>query len=240
MELIAGFILGFLGSFHCVAMCGPIALSLPSSNKTKLNFLVERLSYNLGRILTYSILGMIFGFFGERIFLGGFQQIISIAIGIVIIITLLKFFIGKFTKKEKNIFTIQQSNSNFSFFKNLFAKFYSKNSKVSLLGIGILNGFLPCGFVYIALAGAVTSGTPINGALFMMLFGFGTLPLMLGISISKNFVSLNIRRRINKLSPIIALIFALIFIVRGLNLGIPYISPKIEKTVKVESEILCH
>ncbi len=240
MELFAGFMLGFLGSFHCIVMCGPIALSLPSSNKTKLNFFIERLAYNLGRILTYSILGMIFGFFGERIFMAGFQQIISITIGVVIIIYLLKPFIGKFLRKDKDLFNIQKSKNSFLFFKNIFVKFYSKNSKLSLLGIGVLNGFLPCGFVYIALTGAVTLGNPLKGTLFMALFGIGTLPLMLGISMSKNFVSFNFRKKINKLSPAISLLIALIFIVRGLNLGIPYISPKIEITKKIEGEVLCH
>lgn len=238
MELLAGFLLGFLGSFHCAVMCGPIALSLPSSNKTKLNFLIERFSYNIGRVATYSFFGMIFGFFGERIFMAGFQQIISIVIGTAIVIYILKPLL--FRKKDKNFFTIQNNMSSLSFFKNIFAKFYSKNSKLSFFGIGVLNGFLPCGFIYIALTGAVALRTPLGGALFMGFFGIGTLPLMLGISMSKSFVSLDLRRRINKLSPVIALIFALIFIIRGLNLGIPYLSPKLEPVNKITEQIICH
>lgn len=237
MEILAGFLLGFLGSFHCAAMCGPIAISLPSSNKSKLNFLLERFSYNIGRVITYSLFGMIFGFFGERIFMAGFQQLISVIIGIVILFYLVKPLLKQ---NSSNLFSIQNSGSSFSFFKNIFAKFYSKNSKLSLLGIGILNGFLPCGFVYIALSGAVAMRSPMNGALFMMFFGIGTLPLMLGISMSKSFVSLQLRRKINKLSPAIALIFALIFIIRGLNLGIPYLSPKLEPTQKSTEQVICH
>lgn len=237
MEILAGFLLGFLGSFHCAAMCGPIAISLPSSNKSKLNFLLERFSYNIGRVITYSLFGMIFGFFGERIFMAGFQQLISVIIGIVILFYLVKPLLKK---NSSNLLNIQNSGSSFSFFKNIFAKFYSKNSKLSLFGIGILNGFLPCGFVYIALSGAVAMRSPMNGALFMMFFGIGTLPLMLGISMSKSFVSLQLRRKINKLSPAIALIFALIFIIRGLNLGIPYLSPKLEPTQKSTEQVICH
>lgn len=236
MEVLAGFLLGLLGSFHCAVMCGPIAISLPSSNKTKLNFLVERVSYNFGRVAAYTFFGMIFGFFGERIFMAGFQQIISIVIGVVIIFYLLKPLL----KKNTNLFQVQTGKSNLSFFKNIFAKFYSKNSKASLFGIGVLNGFLPCGFVYIALTGAVALGTPLSGALFMAFFGIGTLPMMLGISMSKNFVSINFRRKINKLSPAIALLFALIFILRGMNLGIPYLSPKLEPAQKVTEQVICH
>ncbi|MBS1493378.1 MAG: sulfite exporter TauE/SafE family protein [Bacteroidetes bacterium] len=236
MEVLAGFLLGLLGSFHCAVMCGPIALSLPSSNKTKLNFLLERFSYNIGRVVTYTFFGTIFGFFGERIFMAGFQQIISVAIGIVIIFYLIRPYINK----SKNVFIIESGKSKLSVFKNIFAKFYSKNSKASLFGIGVLNGFLPCGFVYIALTGAVALRTPAGGALFMAFFGIGTLPMMLGISMSKNFVSVNIRRKINKLSPAIALLFALIFILRGLNLGIPYLSPKLEPLQKITEQVICH
>jgi sulfite exporter TauE/SafE len=236
MEVLAGFLLGLLGSFHCAVMCGPIALSLPSSNKTKLNFLLERFAYNLGRVVTYTFFGMIFGFFGERIFMAGFQQIISIAIGIAIIFYLLKTLLPK----RKNVFIIESGKSKLSVFKNIFAKFYSRNSKASLFGIGVLNGFLPCGFVYIALTGAVALKTPAGGALFMAFFGIGTLPMMLGISMSKNFVSVNIRRKINRLSPAIALLFALIFILRGLNLGIPYLSPKLEPSNKITEQVICH
>ena len=236
MEVLAGFLLGLLGSFHCAVMCGPISLSLPSSNITKLNFLIERVLYNFGRVVTYTFFGIIFGFFGERIFMAGFQQIISIAIGIAIIFYLIKPLL----KKNTNLFQIESGKSNLSFFKNIFAKFYSKNSKASLFGIGALNGFLPCGFVYIALTGAVALRTPLGGALFMAFFGIGTLPMMLGISMSRNFVSLNLRRKINKLSPAIALLFALIFILRGMNLGIPYLSPKLEPANKITEQVICH
>jgi sulfite exporter TauE/SafE len=236
MEALAGFLLGLLGSFHCAVMCGPIALSLPSSNKTKLNFLLERVSYNSGRIAAYSFFGIIFGFFGERIFIAGFQQIASVIIGIAIIFYLIKPFL----KKNTSLFHIQRAKNNLSFFKDIFVKFYSKNSKASLFGIGVLNGFLPCGFVYIALTGAVALRTPLGGALFMAFFGIGTLPLMLGISMTKNFVSVSLRRKINRLSPVIALIFALIFIIRGLNLGIPYLSPKIVVPEKITEEMICH
>ncbi|MBX7044762.1 MAG: sulfite exporter TauE/SafE family protein [Ignavibacteria bacterium] len=236
MELAAGFLLGLLGSFHCAVMCGPIAISLPAVNKTKLNFLLERFSYNSGRIVVYTLFGMLFGFFGERIYMAGLQQIISIAVGIAILFYLIK----PLFKKNKILFTIQNGVSSFSFFKNLFAKFYSKNSKLSFFGIGILNGFLPCGFIYLALTGAAALRTPVSGALFMMLFGFGTLPVMMGISMSRNFINVNLRKKINKFSPAIALLFALIFILRGMNLGIPYLSPKLEPSKKMTEEVICH
>jgi len=238
MELLAGFLLGFLGSFHCIVMCGPIALSLPGSNRTKFNFILERLSYNLGRITLYSLLGLIFGFFGERIFIAEFQQLISVMIGVIILLYLIKPFLKK--KKSGNIFNPVLSKSPFSFLKNIFANLYSRNSKLSLFSIGLLNGILPCGFVYIALSGPIALGSPVKGFLFMTLFGLGTLPLMLGISMSRNFISITVRRKINKLSPVITIIFALLFIVRGLNLGIPYLSPGIPAQKINQPEIICH
>ena len=97
-----------------------------------------------------------------------------------------------------------------------------------MLAIGVLNGFLPCGFVYMGIAGAmaISSAGPVNGALFMVLFGLGTIPAMLGTSIAGNYINLGFKRKFAKLVPVFAVLLAVIFILRGLNLGIPYISPK--------------
>ncbi len=237
MEMLAGFLLGFLGSFHCVAMCGPIALSLPGKSRTKFDFILERIFYNFGRVTTYTFTGILLGLFSERIFIGGIQQVFSLSIGTAIIF----YLSGSILKKKKvNLYNPELKKSKFLFYKNLFIRLYSKNSRLSLFGIGLLNGFLPCGFVYIAVSGSMLIGSPLKGGIFMAMFGMGTLPLMIAVSLSKNFVRHKLRRKINILSHVIAVILAIIFMLRGLNLGIPFISPKILEDKNNIVEILCH
>lgn len=235
MELLSGFILGIAGSFHCVGMCGPIVLSLPSGNPRSTSFVIGRVLYNSGRIITYTFLGTLFGLLGNRIFLFGFQQGLSVFTGIVILVTVF------FTIKGKNIFTgIPFINSAFVKFKIAFSKIYKVKSKSAMLMTGILNGFLPCGFVYIGLSGAMLTGAAFDGALYMLLFGLGTVPLMLGLSFFSNFINIKLRKRITKLIPAFTVILALLFIARGLNLGIPYISPKYENTKTDQGDLQCH
>ena len=235
MELLSGFILGIAGSFHCVGMCGPIVLSLPSGNPRSTSFVIGRVLYNSGRIITYTFLGTLFGLLGNRIFLFGFQQGLSVFTGIVILVTVF------FTIKGKNIFTgIPFINSAFVKFKIAFSKIYKVKSKSAMLMTGILNGFLPCGFVYIGLSGAMLTGVAFDGALYMLLFGLGTVPLMLGLSFFSNFINIKLRKRITKLIPAFTVILALLFIARGLNLGIPYISPKYENTKADQGDLQCH
>lgn len=234
MELFSGIILGLLGSFHCIGMCGPIALSLPSGSKSKRSFIAGRLLYNSGRIISYSVIGLIFGFLGSRIYLFGLQQSLSVILGTVILLSVIVSF------KRKNILSKNKYfNKLFLRYKNLFSNILHKKSKPSLLLIGILNGFLPCGFVYFALSGALISGEPFTGSLYMMLFGIGTIPLMLAVSVSGNFMNLSLRRKINKFIPAFTILIALILILRGMNLDIPYLSPKISHANESSNELLC-
>lgn len=223
MFFITAFLTGLLGSFHCVGMCGPIALALPTIGNSFNEKIVSRLLYNFGRIITYSFLGLLFGTFGFGLKLAGFQQSISIGAGVLIIITVL--LNGKLSSKFS-----------FSFFSgSLIGKLFKQKSYFSMLGIGLLNGLLPCGFVYIAVIASVASQDAFQGALFMMLFGLGTLPLMFVVSLIGQFLSIKIRSRINKFTPVFAILIACVFILRGMNLGIPYLSPQIsndQTTVK--------
>ncbi len=106
--------------------------------------------------------------------------------------------------------------------------------------IGILNGFLPCGLVYVALAGAIASGDAISGTAVMILFGIGTFPTMFAATLFGKFINLNIRRKITKAIPALALVLGLLFIVRGMALGIPYLSPKISAQVVDDQNMDCH
>ena len=223
MFFITAFLTGLLGSFHCVGMCGPIALALPTIGTSIQEKVASRLIYNAGRIFTYSILGLLFGIFGLGLKLAGLQQSISIGAGILIIITVL------FSTKISNKFSI-----NF-FSGSAIGKLFQHKTYTSLFAVGLLNGLLPCGFVYIALIASVATQDALQGTLFMIFFGLGTLPMMFSVSMIGQFLSIKIRSRINKFTPAFAIFIACIFILRGMNLGVPYLSPKIsndQTTVK--------
>lgn len=234
-EILTAFTIGFLGSFHCIGMCGPIAIALPVPNSSNLSFFTGRILYNIGRVVTYSLLGLLFGLVGGRIALADAQQIVSIILGVVIIIAVL------LPQKYKNIFIqhklvqklAQPLKSNISIL-------FKKGTFSALFLIGILNGFLPCGFVYIGLAGSIASGDAISGAAVMMLFGLGTVPAMFAATVFGKFINVGIRIKLRKTVPIFAIILAVVFIMRGLNLGIPYLSPKISAQTNISSELDCH
>jgi len=222
MEVWTGFILGFFGSLHCIGMCGPIVLALPSSGKG-FSFVYGRVLYNLGRVVTYALLGLVFGLLGSKIYMFGLQQVASIALGAVIIL-----WIAIPAVLKNKIRSVSGFNLFTARLKSLFMPLFKKRSNVSMILIGILNGFLPCGFVYMAIAGAMAISTagPVSGMLFMSLFGLGTIPAMLGTSIAGNYINIGFKRKFAKLVPVFAVLLAVIFVLRGLNLGIPYISPK--------------
>lgn len=234
MEIWTGFAIGFLGSFHCIGMCGPIALALPVFQESYFKLLLGRILYNLGRVFTYALFGAMFGLFGSSLALVGMQQNVSIAIGVIMLIVIL--MPRKYKNKISDIYIYKEISN---FVKSSFLKLSRKKSNRSMFYIGIINGFLPCGFVYVAVAGAVSTGTVLEGTAFMALFGMGTFPIMLAASLAGKYVNIGLRKKINKLIPVFAAILAIIFILRGLNLGIPYLSPKLTHT-PVQQEIMCH
>jgi sulfite exporter TauE/SafE len=222
MEIFAGLIIGFAGSFHCIGMCGPIALALSIPPSGNFKFFAGRILYNFGRIFSYALMGIFLGFIGEKFVISGFQQILSIALGIIILIIVV------IPQKYRNkILAVNFIQKMIAPLKTTIGSLFKKNSYSSFLSIGFLNGFLPCGFVYMGLAGAVSTGNAFNGMLFMIFFGLGTFPAMFAVSIFGKFIKLDIRKRLSKLIPAFAIFLALLFIARGMNLGIPYISPKI-------------
>jgi sulfite exporter TauE/SafE len=227
MLYLTAFLTGLLGSFHCAGMCGPIAFALPGNVKEGASFYFGRLLYNLGRMFSYATLGLFFGAFGLGLKLAGLQQSVSIGVGVIILLMLAyQFFL-----KKGELFNL------FSMFSSSFIqKLFKSRNRFALFGIGVFNGFLPCGFVYIAILGASVTQDMFSGALFMLCFGLGTLPMMYGVSILGQFISSTIRQKLNRLSPFFAILIAVLFILRGLNLGIPYVSPAIsEDVVKTEN-----
>lgn len=217
---VVAFSIGMLGSFHCVGMCGPLALSLPLSNNGFFAKFSGALLYNAGRIVTYSCFGLVFGLIGKSFALFGFQQWLSIILG-----TLILFFI--ILPKKTQLF--KQANGAIVFFEKLrssLGKLFSIKNSSSLFAIGLLNGLLPCGLVYMAVAGAVATADVLDSILFMAFFGLGTVPVMWSIAFFGNYIGVGIRQKIRKAYPYMMALMACMLILRGMGLGIPYVSPR--------------
>jgi len=225
--LISAFVLGIMGSFHCAGMCGPIAIALPLHGNSVGGKIFGGSLYNLGRTITYGIMGALFGLLGQGVAMIGFQQKISVIMGSLMIISIL------FPALFKNQYSLNKSwFSLVGKLKSTIGRMFSIRSYPSLFFIGMLNGLLPCGLVYMAIAGAIGTGNVGMGTLYMILFGLGTIPMLLGISLAGNLLSLTVRNRINKLIPVMVVVVGIFFILRGLSLGIPYLSPPREKIEK--------
>ncbi len=221
--IAAGFMIGILGSFHCVGMCGPIALSLPVYDKPKWQRLLFILLYNIGRMTAYASMGVLFGLVGRQFFIGGYQQFLSIALGVLILFFL---FFSRYLDSNKSYISTFTN-----FIKQALGNLLKKDKKIySYIFIGFLNGFLPCGLVYMAIAGAVATGHVWQGALFMAAFGLGTFPVMITVTVMGRFISVQLRNSMRKAVPFFVGIMAILLILRGLNLGIPYISPEMQHT----------
>jgi len=235
MFLWTAFIVGLVGSAHCAGMCGPIALALPLRSESWFTRVSGGLIYNLGRIITYMVLGAIFGLLGKGLHMAGFQLWTSVVLGILMITMVLIPIIFKRMPSLSNIFESYSARL-LSGFRNLFRKGDTK----SLFGIGLLNGILPCGLVYVAIAGAINTGDVLSAMIYMALFGAGTIPVMLAVSLAGTMISLKLRVFVNKLSPYVIVLLGVLFILRGLSLGIPYVSPKAEVlTPVIEKALKC-
>lgn len=216
MALWTAFTIGLLGSLHCVGMCGPIAMSLPYQSSSRLKTAGNALLYNFGRIAAYGLLGGLIGLLGQGLFVAGFQRNTSVGMGILLLVIAL-FSINV----ESKILSLSAVNHFYFKIKNQLARLLKNQHKSSLFLIGFLNGFLPCGLVWLAIAGAVTMGSIFDGMSYMILFGLGTLPLMLLTSLAGNWAGLRFRNFLKKLMPAFLAGFALLFIFRGLNFHIP-------------------
>jgi sulfite exporter TauE/SafE len=223
-SLIAGFTLGAAGSLHCVGMCGPLSMALPTWHLSALGKFVSLLLYQFGRIITYSVFGLIFGLAGRSIYLAGFQQWFSIIAGSIILTAAILYFIQKHTVR-------------FSFFNRFYiliqvwiSKIIKGNSTpAGFLLLGMANGLLPCGMVYMAIA-ATLSFTQLSQSIgFMAMFGAGTLPAMLFVGYSGQIIKPRLRMLFKKTVPFVVTLIGVVMILRGLNLGIAFISPVLPK-----------
>ena len=232
--LYSAFIFGLISSLHCIGMCGPIAMMLPVDRQNEAKKVTQIVTYHLGRLTAYGSIGLVFGLLGRGFFLAGLQQKISIFIGLAMILVVLipeKLFAKyNFSKPVYKVISKIKSNLG-SHFKN--------KSYKSLFIIGVLNGFLPCGMVYVALFGAIAMQSASLGVLYMILFGLGTLPLMTLVVYVNSMIKMPFRNKIQKAIPYVAVIIGVLFILRGLGLGIPYISPS-NMSLFVQQTPNCH
>lgn len=217
--IITGFALGTVSSFHCVGMCGPIALSLPVHFLSPQKKSTGIFLYNLGRVTVYSLLGLLFGFAGRQFYLGGLQQGLSIVMGSLVLLFLLQSFLNKkwITDRwlEKPTRKLQR----------LMMRFMQQKTLGGLFLLGAANGLLPCGMVYFAITGAMAAATVAGGVAFMAAFGLGTLPAMFALSFFGSMIGLKARNTMKKAVPFVMLTMGILLILRGLSLNIPYVSP---------------
>lgn len=216
---LSAIVFGLLGSFHCIGMCGPIAFMLPVDRDKPVKKFFQILSYHFGRLLTYSLIGLLFGFLGKGFYFFGFQQQLSIIVGVSMILVILFPKIFQKLSFSKNISKIIFK------IKNSLGKELKKKGNDTFFTIGFLNGFLPCGLVYMAIFGALATSNEFSGALYMFLFGLGTIPLMTAVVYLGSFAKGNFRKNIQKAIPIMVIFIGSLFILRGLGLGIPFVSP---------------
>ena len=218
---IAALVTGLVGSLHCIGMCGPIAVALPLGQKSWAYKTFGSLTYNIGRTITYGILGGIFGILGKGIQLAGLQQWASIGIGILMILSVIYPAVFKSKISLDKMFTGYAAQ-----LISRFRKLFKQSSLSSLIFIGLLNGLLPCGLVYVAIAGAITTNSLLGGILYMIIFGLGTIPVMLVIPLAGNMIGQGLRKKLRGTVSVFIVVLGLLFILRGMSLGIPYVSPK--------------
>ncbi len=213
--LISALLLGLFGSLHCAGMCGPIVMALPLQTTEKWMVALQAGIYHIGRIFTYSLMGAIVGTMGWGISLIGYQKILSITLGALLILSA--------------CFTIKSPTQlfNWSFFNRFITSVQKRLGKslriagpLSAFKIGMLNGVLPCGLVYVALAGTVTYTSPQAGALHMLAFGTGTLPMMFGLMFFGGLYRNKIMRW-KRFIPIGLALFGLFLIYRGFIVHVP-------------------
>lgn len=214
--LWTAFLLGLAGSLHCAGMCGPLALALPATGPGRAGFLAGRLAYNAGRVATYILLGAVFGLVGRSLALVGIQRWVSLTAGALMLAALL--FSTRFG-------TVGPLVNGVGRLKGLLGPLLRRRSIPSVGLLGLLNGLLPCGLVYAAGAAAATVGTVPGGMAYMGLFGLGTVPLMLALGLGAGAFPVALRLRLQRLVPVTLGIVGSLLVLRGLALGIPYLSP---------------
>ena len=222
MLLGSAIIFGFLGSLHCLGMCAPLLWAIPDDQTSKKKWLIRKLLYNSGRLVTYSMLGLFIGLIGESFQLFGLQQHLSWLTGLFLLLGLAITYKGHLiTNNTKLGYRLNTK------LRSSLGQYMTKQGLSSHLIFGLLNGLLPCGLVYMALLASVSMGSAFGGATYMAVFGLGTFPMMFAAAYMGTSFKKTKKLNVNKLAPKLVFVVAILLIIRGLNLGIPYLSPRL-------------
>ncbi|GAA4406867.1 sulfite exporter TauE/SafE family protein [Nibrella viscosa] len=201
-------IAGLAGSLHCVGMCGPLAMVLPVGRLPRYQRAGGVLLYHAGRLSAYAGLGLVTGLLGQGLLLAGIQGPVSIVSGVLLLVYTLT--------NRTHLYRLRSSRAG-RWVTGPITSLLQHPGLLSFTGLGFLNGLLPCGFVYVALAGALNNPTPLEGALYMVLFGLGTLPALLGIRFVPGLLPASLRQRLSPVLPVATALLAVFLIVRGLS-----------------------
>jgi len=214
-------LLGLGGSLHCVGMCGPLMLRIGAGQGA-----TGAWAYQGGRVLTYGYLGAAVGLLGagaQSLLAGArLQQMLSVTAGVLMIALTVLTLTGRHLNTG-NLGGLRPWVQ-----RQLGRLMSGRPTPLRSLGMGMLNGLLPCGLVYAALAGALGAGSPAGGVLYMLLFGLGTTPALLALM---TFGTKLGGPRYRPALRVLTLAAGLLLVVRGLGLGIPYLSPKPPKNL---------
>jgi uncharacterized protein len=206
--MISALLLGLAGSLHCVGMCGPLLLALPLGAAERRRVLTDSLQYHSGRLLTYAVLGSLLGSVGYVVFWTGFQQLIALFAAFSM------FFMALLSWRFERFVTALPGLGNWT--RRVQAWFrHTLQHSGSLPLLGMLNGLLPCGMVYAALAGALATGSAWQGGLFMLLFGLGTLPLLLAVSVAGGQWGRALRSKVRLLQPVLLVLAGILILQRS-------------------------
>lgn len=220
--LWTGFLFGLFGSMHCLGMCAPLIWALPQQKQKRSIWWRNKLAYNLGRAITYAFLGLLIGLVGETFSFAGFQQYLSIGTGVLMII-----FLVLTRGRIPQSFHLKPLNRLVLKVKARLGKLLQGNTFRSNALMGLYNGLLPCGLVYMALLASLSMSSLGGSALYMVFFGLGTFPMMLAAAFFGNSIKQWNQKIFSQWVPRFILLVAVLLIFRGLNLGVPYLSPKL-------------
>lgn len=234
MEIITGFVFGIAGSLHCIGMCGAIVLALPAGEQPAVRFALARTLYHLGRVFSYSLMGAMVGLLGGKLLLPALQQDLSIIAGAAMIMAV---FFPRIVRSVNFLERLLAPATRK--LTGMISRLIGSGKTGSMFALGVLNGFLPCGFVYMAVTAATLTGDYFSGTLFMAGFGFGTIPAMLAVSFFPKIISADLRLKLMRILPAFQVLVGLLLIIRGMGLGIPYLSPKLGGMIPPEGGGCC-
>lgn len=218
MWVVMAMTMGVLSSLHCVGMCGPLAMASPVLRSGPASVVLSRFIYHGGRITTYALIGLVIGFTGEALRVSGLHSYVSVGAGILILGLIIARFLGLHYADGK-VYAL------FLRLKKPFQHLFRRRTPASLYVLGFLNGLLPCAMVYLAAGTALALGQIWISLGYMVIFGLGTTPLLWLASEGFRNLMRHFKINVNYVYSVLSLLTGILLIMRGLHLGVPWLSP---------------